>query len=162
MTAAGPTDEQILRDPIGLAERGENPTALARLESGWVVFGMTQLLPGYCVLLAVPEVRELNDLDHDGRARFLRDMVTVGDVIRAECQPLRLNYEILGNDLTILHAHVRPRHRHEPAAHRSSPSYSYGRDAFRQPEHSWRRPGHRAMMERLRAGFARLDRCVTK
>jgi hypothetical protein len=33
---------------------GENPTLVTRLESGFVVLGDSQMLPGYCVLLAYP------------------------------------------------------------------------------------------------------------
>lgn len=40
------------KDRIASALRGENPTVLMRLQSGFAVFGDTQLLPGYCVLLA--------------------------------------------------------------------------------------------------------------
>lgn len=127
-----------------------------RLASGWVVFGMTQLLPGYCVLLAAPEVRELNDLDAAARAQFLSDMTLVGDAIRAECQPDRLNYEILGNALPILHAHIRPRYEDELDEFRGGPSWFYGSEAFRQPEYSWRQPEHRAMMERLRSRLQEL------
>lgn len=150
MSSLDLTDEEILEDPVGLAERGENPTVLGRLPSGWAVFGMTQLLPGYCVLLAAPEVKQLNDLDHAARAQFLTDMAVVGDAIQAECGPLRINYSILGNDLALLHAHVHPRYESEPAPFRRRPPFSYGADAFGEPQHSWRRPEHQARLERLR------------
>ena len=38
-------------DRIGSAARGENPTVLAELPSGYAVIGDVQFLPGYCVLL---------------------------------------------------------------------------------------------------------------
>lgn len=39
-------------DRIGSALRGENPTVLTRVPTGFVVIGDTQFLPGYRVLLA--------------------------------------------------------------------------------------------------------------
>src|SRR5687767_6672103 len=41
------------------AERGENPTVLARLKTGWTVIGDTQHLPGYCLLLYRGEANHL-------------------------------------------------------------------------------------------------------
>lgn len=96
-------------DRIGSSLRGENPTVLARMESGFAQFGETQFLPGYCVLIAYPQVASLNDLDARGREVFLRDMALVGDAITKVCQPLRINYGILGNLDTYLHAHIYPR-----------------------------------------------------
>ena len=34
------------------ADRDEVPTALCRLDSGWVFFGDSQFLRGYCILFA--------------------------------------------------------------------------------------------------------------
>jgi hypothetical protein len=49
-------------DRIGSALRGENPTALRRLDAGFAVIGDVQFLPGYCVLLAAsPGVERLTD-----------------------------------------------------------------------------------------------------
>ena len=45
------------------ARLGENPTVIARLESGWAVLGDSQLLPGYALRLADSEVERLAALD---------------------------------------------------------------------------------------------------
>jgi len=37
-------------------------------------------------------------------------MSLLGEAIMAVCQPHRINYEILGNSLPVLHAHVWPRY----------------------------------------------------
>ena len=47
------------QDRIGSAERGENPTVLARMRSGFAVMGDSQFLPGYCLLLASPKVEQI-------------------------------------------------------------------------------------------------------
>ncbi|MFB9577391.1 diadenosine tetraphosphate hydrolase, partial [Streptomyces yanii] len=50
-------------DRIGTALRGENPTVLRRLTSGFAVIGDVQFLPGYSVLLVdEPDVQRLSDL----------------------------------------------------------------------------------------------------
>jgi diadenosine tetraphosphate (Ap4A) HIT family hydrolase len=98
------------KDRIGSSVRGENPTVLAKMKSGFAQFGETQFLPGYCVLLAYPQVGCLNDLDICQRADFLIDMSLLGDAITSVYQPLRINYDILGNTDPYLHAHVFPRY----------------------------------------------------
>jgi hypothetical protein len=62
-------------DRIGSALRGENPTVLVRLESGFAVIGDTQFLPGYCLLLTDdPTADRLLDLPRPRRLAFLADM----------------------------------------------------------------------------------------
>lgn len=93
-------------DRIGSAERGENPTVLCRMRSGFAVMGDTQFLPGYCVLLAAPQVTHLTDLSFTQRQTFLLDMSLLGEAIERMYQPRRINYEILGNTDAYVHAHV--------------------------------------------------------
>ena len=101
------------KDRIGSALRGENPTVIAKMKSGFVVIGDPQFLPGYCVLLAYPKVDSLNDLNIEQRGDFLTDMSLIGDAITDVCKPLRINYEILGNTDAFLHAHIFPRYEWE-------------------------------------------------
>ncbi len=54
--------EEWKRDRIGAAERGENPTVIVRLRSGFAVLADTQFLPGYSILLAAPRVRDLREV----------------------------------------------------------------------------------------------------
>ena len=49
-------------DRIGFCERGENPTLLMKMKSGFAVIADSQFLPGYCILLAFPRFTSLNDL----------------------------------------------------------------------------------------------------
>ena len=96
------------KDRIGSALRGENPTVIARMKTGFAVIGDTQFLPGYCLLLSYPTAGSLNDLDAWARKDFLFDMSLIGDAITGVCKPLRINYEILGNTDPYLHAHIFP------------------------------------------------------
>lgn len=116
------------KDRIGAALRGENPTVIGRMKSGFAVIGDTQFLPGYCVLLSYPKVSSLNDLDADARKDFLLDMSLIGDAITEICKPLRVNYEILGNTDAFLHAHIFPRFDWEDEERRRAPVWLYPRE----------------------------------
>ena len=127
------------RDPIGAAERGENPAVLGRLRTGWAVIGDTQRLPGYCLLLYAGDADHLTDLPRPRRAEFLFELSLLGEVVAdvcAEADPgfRRVNYEVLGNSWEHLHGHVHARYSWEPDAYRDGPVWRYpDRDA----------PGHR-------------------
>jgi diadenosine tetraphosphate (Ap4A) HIT family hydrolase len=123
-------------DRVGSAKRGENPMTLARMASGFAFIGDTQFLPGYCVLTAEPEHDHLTDLDQTGRARFLLDMALIGEAIMevyAGDGLLRVNYEIQGNTLPILHAHIWPRYAWEPEERRRLPVGCYPLDRWSDP-----------------------------
>lgn len=141
------------QDRIGSAERGENPTVIARMPSGYAVMGDTQFLPGYCVLLAAPRVAHLGDLPLVGRRAFLTDMALLGEAITAVCTPTprRINYEILGNTDPFLHAHVFPRYDTEPPEYIPSPVWLYPRDRWTAPEHQFSEATHGALKARIAA-----------
>ena len=127
-------------DRIGSAAAGTNPMVIARMESGFAVIGDTQFLPGYCLLLADPEVDQLSDLDLDRRMEFLRDMSLIGEAIERACADgglRRINYEILGNTDHYLHAHVFPRYEWEPAERIGHPVFNYPREYRTLPEHQF-------------------------
>lgn len=94
---------------------GTNPMVMKEMPGGFAVFGDVQFLPGYSVLLPKKDVSSLNDLNLDERTLFLRDMSILGDTISEACQPIRINYDILGNTDNFLHAHVFPRYLTESA-----------------------------------------------
>jgi diadenosine tetraphosphate (Ap4A) HIT family hydrolase len=99
---------------------GDNPAAVHRLRSGWVVMGERQVLTGYCLLLPDPVVADLNALRHEMRAQFLADMAAVGDALLALTGAVRINYAIFGNVDPALHAHIFPRLASEPQATRTA------------------------------------------
>ncbi|WP_436533839.1 diadenosine tetraphosphate hydrolase [Actinoplanes sp. HUAS TT8] len=132
-------------DRIGTALRGENPTIIARLNTGFVAIGDSQFLPGYCVLLTDdPGIDRLTDLPRAQRLAFLADMDHLGEAIATVCARrdpafLRVNYQILGNLDHYLHAHVHARYAWEPAEYVTGPVFNYPRDLRAQkplgPEH---------------------------
>ncbi len=139
------------RDRIGSAERGENPTVLARMRSGYAVIGDTQFLPGYCVLLAVPRVGSLEDLPLEARGEFLLDMSLLGEAIAAVCHPRRLNYAIFGNADPFLHAHAFPRYLWEPDEHANKPPFHYPPDRWTDPRYLLSEERHAVLKSQLRA-----------
>jgi diadenosine tetraphosphate (Ap4A) HIT family hydrolase len=130
-------------DRVGAAERGENPMVMARMRSGWVVIGDTQFLPGYCLLMSDdPSADHLTDLSRSARSQFLEDLGLLGEAMTAACNGLdpsfrRLNYEILGNSLHHLHAHVFPRYGWEDDELLEWPVWHYPQDRWTSPRDAY-------------------------
>lgn len=148
-------------DRIRSAARGENPTVLAELESGYAVIGDVQFLPGYCVLLGRdPEAKALADLPRKERVQFLSDADLLATAVERACRevdPLfrRVNIEVLGNADAFVHAHVWPRYGWEAPELIRKPVWLYDPD-------NWENPAT-ALDERhdeLRAGITRQLRAL--
>ncbi|MFG3551539.1 HIT family protein [Streptomyces sp. NPDC047725] len=150
-------------DRIGAALRGENPTVLRRLSSGFAVIGDVQFLPGYSVLLVdEPSVQRLSELPRAKRLAFLSDMDQLGEAVERVCRRLdpafrRVNLEILGNTDPFLHAHVWPRYEWEPADVVGAPVWLYPRERWRDeqfglgPRHDALRDAIGTELDRLRS-----------
>ncbi|HZC07999.1 MAG TPA: hypothetical protein VE338_20350 [Ktedonobacterales bacterium] len=147
-----------MRDRIGAAQRGENPLVIARMRSGFAVIGDYQFMPGYCVLLASPQVDHLSDLALPERATFLADMSLLGEAIMRVTQPRRMNYEILGNTDAYLHAHVWPRYDWEPQEYRGGPVWRYPHEQRLTAEHTYSDERHGDLRRRI--GEALRELCV--
>ncbi len=115
----------LIHERVDTARRGENPTVICRMPSGWAVLGDHQFLTGYSLLLPDPVVDHLTDLDDAGRAQYLTDMARIGEALHACTDTFRINYEILGNGDAALHAHVFPRYASEPDRYRRAPVWAY-------------------------------------
>jgi diadenosine tetraphosphate (Ap4A) HIT family hydrolase len=109
-------------------DEGNNPLMIARLKSGFAVMSTDQHLPGYCLLLAFPEVNHLTDLAPEARAQYLMDMSHLGEAVMGATECLRINYSILGNVDPFLHAHVFPRYKWEEDQYRLAPPTDYPAD----------------------------------
>lgn len=147
-------------DRIGAAERGENPTALMRLRTGWAVIGDVQHLPGYCLLLYAGSADHLTELPRPRRAEFLLDLSLIGEAVESVCARLdpgfnRVNYEVLGNSWPHLHGHVHARYNWEPEEFRAGPVWRY--PDRREPRHNLG-PAH----DVLKAALGRALKVVTE
>jgi diadenosine tetraphosphate (Ap4A) HIT family hydrolase len=110
---------------VGAARSGRNPRVIARLSSGWAVFGERQFVRGYSLLLPDPVVPNLNALGARERIVFLSDMSRLGDALLKVTGAARINYAMFGNQDPALHAHVIPRYLDEPPALRGAQPWAY-------------------------------------
>jgi diadenosine tetraphosphate (Ap4A) HIT family hydrolase len=119
---------------------------MARMRSGFAVIGDTQHLPGYSVLLcADASVDHLTDLDWHRREVFLFELGLLGEAVEAACRVnglRRINYEVLGNSLNVLHGHVHARYDWEPPDCIGGPVWRYPPEVRYAPEHSYRDDQH--------------------
>jgi diadenosine tetraphosphate (Ap4A) HIT family hydrolase len=110
---------------VAAAREGRDPRVIARLYSGWAVFGERQFVRGYALLLPDPVVPDLNALGVLERSAFLTDMARLGDALLKTTQAVRINYAMFGNEQPALHAHVIPRYAEEPEALRARHPWAY-------------------------------------
>ena len=74
-----------------------------------------QSVPGYCVLICHKHAREPYELSPEDRALFFEDMLHAAAVIEAVYGAVKMNYQILGNAVPHVHAHIVPRYYGDPA-----------------------------------------------
>jgi len=117
--------EDWKKDRIGSCERGENPTLMVKMKSGFAVFADNQFLPGYCILLRYPKVNSLLDLTLEERSQYLIDTTLIGDAIDKVCHPRKINYSTLMNKDDYLHTHIEARYDWEPDEYKYRPSWTY-------------------------------------
>ena len=88
---------------------------IADLERSRLQLQRNQYVQGYCVLVAKKSVREPHEMYPPERALFFEDMVRVGVALEKVFNPIKINYEILGNAVPHLHVHIVPRYYGDPA-----------------------------------------------
>ena len=125
MKSDKPELQTAIHHQVVAAREGKDPRVIARLTSGWVVFGERQFVRGYVLLLPDPVVPTLNALGAQERGQFLLDMARLGDAVLKVTEALRINYAILGNLEPALHAHVIPRYADEPEALRTAHPWAH-------------------------------------
>ena len=128
---------------------GTDPTAIARLASGWAVMGDPQVLAGYCLLLPDPVVPHLNALPPAAQVAFLADLARLGQAVLELTGALRINYAMFGNLEPALHAHVHPRYAGEPESLRTAHPWAYDWSAARRFDPARDGPLLRALRARL-------------
>jgi diadenosine tetraphosphate (Ap4A) HIT family hydrolase len=148
------------QDRIGSAHRGENPMVIARMRSGFAVIGDTQHLPGYSLLLTDdPANDHLTDLPWPERRDFLFDLSLIGEAVETVCADRglrRINYEVLGNSIPVLHGHIHPRYDWEPAEFIGGPVWRYPKDVRNDPQHAYSEARHGDLKAALEAALGDL------
>jgi diadenosine tetraphosphate (Ap4A) HIT family hydrolase len=110
---------------VEACRRGDDPSVILRMTSGWAVMGQRQVLRGYSLLLPDPVVPHLNAFAPDARDQFMADVAALGEAVFQATGALRINYAVFGNLEPALHAHVHPRYTDEPEAMRTGNPWSY-------------------------------------
>ncbi len=123
-------NDQIVQEIYQSVVNGTNKTLITKMSSGFLLMGYQQFFPGYVLLFADPQVSSLNEMTIEQRTHFLRDMSIAGDALLKCTKAYRINYEILGNETAVLHAHIFPRYLHEKDEFRKGPVWLYDEKAF--------------------------------
>lgn len=74
-----------------------------------------QFFPGWTVLVLRRHATELFDLTKDERGRLIEEVSEVATALALAFEPVKLNYELLGNQTPHIHWHVIPRLAGDPA-----------------------------------------------
>src|ERR1700743_3637505 len=117
--------ETVIHRMVAAAREGREPRVIARLYSGWALFGERQFLRGYTLLLPDPVVPTLNSLGAQERTAYMQDVSRLGDAVLKLTGAARINYAILGNQEPALHAHVIPRYADEPEKLKAAHPWAY-------------------------------------
>jgi diadenosine tetraphosphate (Ap4A) HIT family hydrolase len=148
--------DTIIHRQVADARGGREPRVIARLFSGWALFGERQFVRGYALLLPDPVVPTLNALGSQQRTQYLLDMTRLGDALLKVTGALRINYAIFGNQEPALHAHVVPRYLDEPENLRTAHPWAYDWETAPQFD----RAAYHELAETLRRELTRMG--VTK
>ena len=101
----------LICERIQLIKENRNHYFVTELATGYVVIGDSQYFNGYTLFLSKEHVLELHK--HSQPDAYLRDMRQVGEAVYKAFNPVKLNYEILGNSDPHLHTHIFPRYKND-------------------------------------------------
>jgi diadenosine tetraphosphate (Ap4A) HIT family hydrolase len=90
---------------------------IAELPRSWLTLGDAQFYRGYCILLAKHHVTEMHAMPRGEAHELLDEILAVGRTLAEVLQPLKLNYECLGNQEPHVHWHIFPRYQDDPMRH---------------------------------------------
>lgn len=101
------------------------------LKTGYVVLCDLQLFKGYTIFLSKVHKKELYELDKEFKVAFLNQMSLVAEAVGKAFNPLKINYELLGNTDSHVHWHLIPRYGDDPDP--GMPIWSLGRKILSDP-----------------------------
>ncbi len=107
----------LICNRITAIQQNKNPNFVCELETSYVVLGDSQFYRGYSLLLYKEHYCELHELPKTKRFTYLKEMSIVAAAVQEVFQPVKLNYELLGNRHPHLHWHITPRHADDPNIH---------------------------------------------
>lgn len=107
-------EDCLICNRISMIKEGTNQYFVAELETGYVVIGDHQYFKGYTLFLCKEHHKELHELEPEYKRKFLVEMSTVSEAVYKAFNPIKLNYELLGNGDAHMHWHIFPRSSNEP------------------------------------------------
>ena len=93
----------------------EHGITMADLPYSRVRLARNQYVQGYTVVIANRHVREPYELGRQERIGFFDDVMRVGQALETVFQPVKMNFQLLGNSVPHLHCHMVPRYHGDPA-----------------------------------------------
>ena len=88
---------------------GEGPLFIADLPTSRVYFNEDQFFPGWVFVVLKRHAVELYELTASERAAQVEDVTRVARALASVYQPVKMNYELLGNQVPHIHWHLVPR-----------------------------------------------------
>ena len=90
---------------------------IADLESARVFLHEDQFFPGYVLLVLRRHATELYELSAGERRSLIDDVSRVAEALARVFRPVKMNYELLGNQVPHIHWHLVPRLSTDPEPH---------------------------------------------
>ena len=92
-----------------------NGLHVADLEASRVFLHEDQFFPGYVLLVLRRHATELYELSAPERRTLIEEVSRVAEGLARVFRPVKMNYELLGNQVAHIHWHLIPRHPGDPA-----------------------------------------------
>lgn len=141
--------ENWKKDRIESCVKGENPTMIVKMKSGFAVMADNQFLPGYCIFLRYPKVDSFTDLSYEERSQYLVDTTIIGDAIHRVCKPRKINYSTLMNKDNYLHTHIEARYDWEADEYKYKPSWTYPENERFTEKYAFNEKQHGELKQKL-------------
>ncbi len=88
---------------------------VADLDVSRLRLAANQAANGYCLLICHRHVREPFELAPEEQSRYWQDLMRAGRAIQTVFDPIKLNFQLLGNAVPHVHTHIVPRYYGDPA-----------------------------------------------
>ena len=88
---------------------GEGPLFIADLGTSRVYLNDDQFFPGWVFVVLKRHALELYDLEARERAALIEEVSRVAQALAEVYRPVKMNYELLGNQVPHIHWHLVPR-----------------------------------------------------
>jgi diadenosine tetraphosphate (Ap4A) HIT family hydrolase len=93
---------------------GEGALFIADLPTARVYLNEDQFFPGWVYVVLRRHATELYELSRGERAAHIEDVTRVARALAAVLKPVKMNYELLGNQVPHVHWHLVPRLASDP------------------------------------------------